>query len=82
MENITQWLAAYSQYFYILLGIGITVLIWLIVPAKKPKSRGTLFVIHYPNDFKELYLKLEDDIENFEYDRQVCFDVRIEDRSE
>lgn len=81
MEIINEFLLQHSNAVYFVLGVIATLFIWWLVPAKKPKSRGTIYVLHYPNEFKELYLKLEDDIEKFENDAQVCFDVDIEDRT-
>ena len=82
MAKLFEFLAPYLGVFCFLLGVLLTVLVWLIIPAKKPHASGDLFVIHYPNGFKELYLRLADDIETFENDPKVCFDVKIEDRTE
>lgn len=82
MEKIFEFLAPHVNLLFFLLGVLITVIIWLIIPAKKPHPIGDLFVIHYPNGFKELYLRLEDDIDTFENDPKVCFNVMIDDRTE
>lgn len=78
MENVLNFLVEYSMAVHIIAAIGfvwIGVLIARSMPAKKPKSYGELHIIHYPNESKQLYLKLEDDIEKFEKDSQVCFNV-------
>lgn len=78
MENVLNFLAEYSTAIHIIavIGyIGIGAMIARAMPPKKPKSYGELHIIHYANDSKQLYLKLEDDIEKFEKDAQVCFDV-------
>jgi len=81
MEIIAEFVTAHSDIFYMLLGGLIVAFIWWLLPAKKPKSRGTLYIMHYPNDFKELYLKLEDDIPNFEHETMACFYIENEDRT-
>ena len=82
MENILKFLSEYSNLLYFILGVVLTVIVWLLVPAKKPHPVGDLFVIHYQNGFKELYLRLEDEIDTFENDPKVCFNVLIDDRTE
>ena len=81
MENIFNFLADYSTAIHIvssLLYIYFGIMIARAMPPKKPKTFGTLHVIHYPNKFKELYLELSDDIENFERNDQVCFSIKNE----
>ena len=78
MENVLNFAVEYSTIIHIVAAIGfvgIGVLIARSMPPKKPKSYGELHIIHYPNGSKQLYLKLEDDIEKFEKDDQVCFNV-------
>ena len=82
METILKFLADHANILYFLLGVILTLIIWAIVPAKKPHAIGDLFVIHYPNGFKELYLRLEDEIDTFENDPKVCFNVMIDDRTD
>ena len=80
MEIIDAFIASHTEVVYYIMGIITAALIWLSIPAKKPKSHGILHVIHYPNGFKELYVQLNDDIEKFENDPKVCFDVKIDNR--
>ena len=64
MENVLNFLAEYSTAIHIIAAIGfigIGVMIARSMPPKKPKSYGELHIIHYANDSKQLYLKLEDD---------------------
>ena len=78
MENVLNFLSEYSTVIRIISAcgfIGIGFMIARSMPPKKPKSAGELHIIRYPNDFKELYLKLNDEIGTFENDSQVCFDV-------
>ena len=82
METMNEFLLQHSNAVYFIIGVIATLFIWWIVPAKKPKPKGTIYILHYPNEFKELYVKLEDEISTFENDPQVCFKVQVEDRTE
>lgn len=81
MENVLNFLAEYSTVIHIVAALGFTglgILIARAMPPKKPPTYGELHIIHYPNDSKQLYLKLEDDIETFEKNEQVSFIIKNE----
>ena len=78
MENVFTFLSQYRIMINILIAICslvIGICIARLLPPKKPKSHGDLHIIHYPNDFKELYLDLNSDINTFEKDSQICFNI-------
>ena len=78
MENFINFLTEYRTVIHVIAAMGYFSMGYFAaraMPPKKPKTYGELHVIHYPNDSKQLYLKLEDDIEKFEKNPQVSFTV-------
>ena len=78
MENVLNFMAVNSTVIHIIAALGffgMGIMVARAMPPKKPKTYGELHVIHYPNDSKQLYLKLDGDIETFEKDPQVSFIV-------
>ena len=81
MENVINFITENHLAIRIVSSIGFVLFgYWIstLKPPKKPKSSGSLHVIHYTNGFKELYLELNNEIESFEKNDQVCFDVKNE----
>ena len=81
MENVSYFMAQHGLVIYILITAIVFFFIGLLIaramPPKKPESYGELHIVHYPNGFKELYLRLKESI-SFENEEQICVDIKNE----
>lgn len=79
MENVLNFATDNIRLFLIVFDILFVLIgIWIgrtTASVKKPKTCGELHIIHYPNNSRELYTKLDDDIDTFENEPYVNFKI-------